>query len=270
MIVFILPIAAVFTVFFVLPLGLVVLASLFDPSLTGSNYQELWTSMLYLRVLRSTLEISGLSTIATLLIAYPVAYHLYKQPPRRRTLLMTLVLLPFWTSILVKSFAFTVLLGQDGIINNIARALFGTETGFKLLFNRPGVIVGMAHYLLPFMIFAILTSLMAQNPDLRRAAEVMGAGRVKIFRSITLPLSMPGVVAGCLICLVLSLGMFVTPALLGGPKDMMLANLVEIHVRQTLDWGLAAALTVFLIVMTAALSAIVSRVRGGGGMGMHG
>lgn len=264
MVAFILPLTAFFSVFFLLPLGLVVLASLFDPGLTGSNYLELFTSPLYLRVLRSTLEISGLSTIATLLLAYPVAYHLYKQPPRRRTLLMTLVLLPFWTSILVKSFAFTVLLGEDGIINDVARALFGPDAGLKLLFNRPGVIFGMAHYLLPFMVFAILTSLMAQNPDLRRAAEVMGAGRVKIFRSITLPLSMPGVVAGCLLCVVLSLGMFVTPALLGGPKDMMLANLVEMHVRQTLDWGLAAALTVLLIVMTALLSVAISRVRGGG------
>lgn len=269
MIVFVLPIAVLFIIFFLMPLGLVVLASVFDPVLTGSNYQELFTSLLYLRILRSTLEISSLSTIATLLIAYPVAYHLYKQPPRRRALLMTLVLLPFWTSILVKSFAFTVLLGQDGIINTVARALFGPETGFKLLFNRPGVIIGMAHYLLPFMIFAILTSLMAQNPDLRRAAEVMGAGRLKIFRSITLPLSLPGVAAGCLICVVLSLGMFVTPALLGGPKDMMLANLVEMHIRQTLDWGLAAALTVLLVIMTAVLGTLISRVRGGG-VGAHG
>lgn len=264
MFVFVTPIVVFFTIFFVLPLGLVVLASLFDPVLTGSNYAELFTSGLYLRVLRSTLEISGLSTLVTLLIGYPVAYHLFKQPPRRRTLLMTLVLLPFWTSILVKSFAFTVLLGQEGIINNVARALFGPDMALKLLFNRPGVVIGMAHYLLPFMIFAILTSLLAQNPDLRRAAEVMGAGRARIFRGVTLPLSMPGVIAGCLISVVLSLGMFVTPALLGGSKDMMLANLVEMHVRQTLDWGLAAALTVLLIILTAILSALISRVRGGG------
>lgn len=264
MFVFVIPIVVFFTIFFVLPLGLVVLASFFDPVLTGSNYAELFTSGLYLRVLRSTLEISGLSTLVTLLIAYPVAYHLFKQPPRRRTLLMTLVLLPFWTSILVKSFAFTVLLGEEGIINNVARALFGPDTALKMLFNRPGVVIGMAHYLLPFMIFAILTSLLAQNPDLRRAAEVMGAGRARIFRSVTLPLSTPGVIAGCLISVVLSLGMFVTPALLGGPKDMMLANLVEMHVRQTLDWGLAAALTVLLIILTALLSALISRVRGGG------
>lgn len=269
MIAFILPVVALFSIFFVLPLGMVVLASLFDPAFTASNYVELFTSPLYRRVLRSTLEISGLSTIATLLVAYPVAYHLYKQPRRRRTLLMTLVLLPFWTSILVKSFAFTVLLGEDGIVNSLARVLFGPEIGMKLLFNRPGVIIGMAHYLVPFMVFAILTSLMAQNADLKRAAGVMGAGRVRIFRTITLPLSMPGVIAGCLICVVLSLGMFVTPALLGGSRDMMLANLVEMHVRQTLDWGLAAALTVLLIIMTAVLSAVISRVRGGG-MSSHG
>jgi ABC-type spermidine/putrescine transport system permease subunit I len=250
-------IKAIIAIFFVLPLGLVVAASFFDPAFTWLHYQDLLTSALYRRVLRSTLEISGLSTVVTLLIAYPVAYHLNKQPPRRRTLLMTLVLLPFWTSILVKSFAFTVLLGQEGIVNNVARALLGPDAGFKLLFNRPGVVIGMAHYLVPFMIFAILTSLLAQNPDLRRAAQVMGASRTRIFLKVTLPLSMPGVMAGCLISMVLSLGMFVTPALLGGPKDMMLANLVEMHVRQTLDWGLAAALTVLLVIMTAVLSAVI-------------
>jgi ABC-type spermidine/putrescine transport system permease subunit I len=264
MIVFVIPILVFFTVFFLFPLGLVITASFFDPAFTGAKYQELFTTSLYLRVLISTLEISGLSTLVTLLIAYPIAYHLSKQSRRRRTLLLTLVLLPFWTSILVKSFAFTVLLGENGILNNVVRAIVGPDGGLKLLFNRPGVIIGMAHYLVPFMIFAILTSLLAQNPDLRRAAEVMGASRVRIFRSITLPLSLPGVIAGCLICIVLSLGMFVTPALLGGPKDMMLANLVEMHVRQTLDWGLAAALSVLLILLTAALSAVISRVRGGG------
>ena len=109
---------------------------------------------------------------------------------------MILVLLPFWTSILVKSFAFTVLLGQDGLLNTLLTALFGPGARIKLLFNRPAVLIGMTHYLVPFAVFSILASLLAQNPELRRAAEIMGAGRWRIFSTITLPLSLPGVLAG--------------------------------------------------------------------------
>ena len=133
----------------------------------------------------------------------------------------------------------------------------------KLLFNRPGVIIGMTHFLLPFMVFTILASLVTQNPDLRRAAEIMGAGRVRIFWNVTLPLSMPGVLAGVLFCMILSLGMFVTPALLGGRTDLMISNLVDFHVRETLNWNVAAAVSMCLILLTAVFTIMLARIRGG-------
>jgi mannopine transport system permease protein len=135
-----------------------------------------------------------------------------------------------------------------------------------MVFNRVGAILGMINYLLPFMILSILSSLLAQDTNLGRAAEVMGASRFTVFRRITLPLSMPGVLAGVLINFTLSIGMYITPALLGGRQDMMVANLIDFYTRQTLDWPLASAISVVLLAISGVLVAMLGRVRGGGGM----
>jgi len=255
------------TALFLAPLVIVFYTSVTgDSGFTAAHYLELVSRPLYGRVMATTLEISVGATLLTLLIGYPVAYHLAMQKPRRRAVLIVFVLLPFWTSILVKSFAFTVLLGTNGIVNAFLRDALGVG-GLKLLFNRPGVVIGMTHYLLPFMILTLLTSLVTQDPVYRRAAEIMGAGPWRIFRTVTFPLSVPGVVAGALLCLILSLGMFVTPALLGGRGDIMVSNLVDFHVRQTLDWGAASALSVVLIVLTAIFILLLARVRGGQSLG---
>jgi len=125
------------------------------------------------------------------------------------------------------------------------------------------VMIGLTHYLVPFMVFAILPSLLSQPPELRRAAELMGAGSMRIFCAITLPLSLPGVMAGLLLCFILSLGTFVTPALLGGRTDLMIANLIDFNIHETLDWNLGAALAIVLAVITAICALVLGRVRGG-------
>lgn len=234
-----------------------------DGDLTLSGYRELIGSRLFLRVLGTSVEISGMATLFTLLVAYPIAYHLSKQPPRRRALLLILVMLPFWTSILVKSFAFTVILGQNGIVNRILIDVFGWESGLKLLYNRIGVLIGLAHNFVPFVVFPLLASLLAQNPALPRAAAVMGAGPIRIFCRITLPLSMPGIFAGCFLTFILSLGFFITPALLGGRSDVMLANLVDFYTRETLNWTLASAMSIVLLMLSAMLIVVLSRSPGG-------
>lgn len=263
MAVFLAPAIAFLCISFLVPLVVLVTTSFGEPLWTLKNYAELVSRPLYLVVFRNTLEISLLSTAFTLLAGYPIAYHLARQSQRRRALLIILVLLPFWTSILVKSFAFTVLLGQNGIINTFLAAALGEQARLPLLFNRAGVIIGMAHFLMPFMVFTVLASLLNQNPDLRQAAEIMGSGRIRIFCRITLPLSMPGVLAGVLLCMILSMGMFITPALLGGRGDIMISNLVDFHVRETLEWNVAAALAMCLIGITAILTFMLSRVKGG-------
>ena len=211
----------------------------------------------------NTIEISLMATVVTLLFAYPLAYYLAKQPPRRRAYLMVFVLLPFWTSVLVKSFAFMVVLGENGFINQGLRAIIGGDLPIKLLFNRTGVMIGMTHYFIPFMVFPILTSLLAQSPDLPKAAQLMGSGAMRIFFKITLPLSMPGVMAGSLLTFILSLGFFITPSLMGGRKDMMMANLVDFYMRETLNWPVAAAIACLLLLLSLAFIGLLTRIPGG-------
>ncbi|KLU20367.1 spermidine/putrescine ABC transporter permease [Caballeronia mineralivorans PML1(12)] len=246
--------------FFVLfvPLAYVVYTSFWiagGPSL--SAYQRLLGSELFLRTLWSTFEISITASVASLLLGYPIAMHLAKQTPRKRAIYMVLVLVPFWTSILVKSYAFTILLGRDGLVNKLLSAAFHTQVQLPMLFNRFGVMVGMTNYLIPFIVFPVLASLLSIDKSLYRASEIMGAKPPRIFFRITLPLSLPGVAAATLSTTVMSMGFFVIPALLGGRKDAMMSNLVDFYTRETMDWNIASAIGVILlaIVTLAAMAA---------------
>ena len=250
---------------FLYPIVIVIAQSVhtLDGEFTWAGYRELSKSRLFSKVLGTTFEISFLATLVTVFLAYPIAYHLAKAPPRRRAFLLVLVLLPFWTSILVKSFAFTVVLGTDGLVNQAIRAVFGAEQGMKMLFNRVGVMIGLAHFFIPFMVFPILTSLLAISSDLPKAAQIMGSGPVRIFFKVTLPLSMPGVIAGSLLTFILALGFFITPRLLGGRHDVMMANLVDLYTRETLNWTLASSISVVLLLISLVLIFLLTRVPGG-------
>ncbi|RUY36329.1 ABC transporter permease, partial [Mesorhizobium sp. M7A.F.Ca.US.001.04.1.1] len=151
-----------------------------------SGYAKVFSTALFAQVAYTTLEISVSATIFSFLLAYPVAYFLSRQPPAARAAWMILILVPFWTSSLVKSFAFTIILGQSGAINQFI-AQFGLGP-WPMLFNRFGVLVGMSHFLVPFMVFPILSNLLAQPPELGRAAEIMGSGKLRIFWKVTFPL----------------------------------------------------------------------------------
>ena len=256
------PLTIVMLLVFVYPLITTAWTSVHPGGFSVQAYIDLAGSTLFFKVLRSTFEISISGTLVSLVIGFPVAMHLAAQTPRRRSGYLILVMLPFWTSILVKSFAFTVILGDHGIVNNILRALFGPVAVLPLLFNRTGVVIGSVHWLLPFMVFPILVNLLAQGSDLHYAARVMGAGRTRTFFRITLPLSIPGVLAGCVITLVLSLGSFVTPALLGGRRDLMMASLVDFYTRVSLDWASASAIAVLLLAITGGLILLLTRLPG--------
>ena len=262
---FVAPAMAFITIILVYPVWGVIQQSFLseDGEYTVAGYQDLETSVLFHKVLWNTFEIGFMATAITLLLAYPVAYHLAKQPPRRRAFLMVLVLLPFWTSILVKSFAFLVVLGRHGIVNEGLRFIPGFEDGLAMMFNRTGVMIGLTHFFIPFMVFPILTSLLAQNPDLAKAAQIMGSGPVRIFFRITLPLSMPGVIAGCLLVFILCLGFFITPELMGGAKDMMIANIIDFYVREVLNWTFASSIAVVLLILSAVFIFMLSLVPGG-------
>ncbi|SEL89146.1 putative spermidine/putrescine transport system permease protein [Bosea lupini] len=258
------PAALFMALLFALPLFSVLHQSLQQENgggLTIQAYAKIFTTPLFLRVAYTTLEVSISATVFSLLLAYPIAYFLAKQSPRRRALYMILVLVPFWTSSLVKSFSFMVLLGQSGIINQMLGA-FGIAP-VKMLFNRFGVMVGMSHFLIPFFVFPILTSLRSQPLELAKAAAIMGAGKLRIFLRVTLPLSLPGVMAGALLVFILSLGFYIIPALLGGRQDMMFANLVDFYTREALNWPMASAVAVLLVAAAALAAMLLSKVRGG-------
>ncbi len=258
------PVALLLLAMFAYPLGVVAWTSLHDAAAGGLSlgaYRKLADSTLFYRVLGNTLQIGLSSTVVALVLGYVIALHLARLEPRRRTFYLVMVMLPFWTSILVKSYAFAIVLGEQGLINRTLVAVFGDAARTELIYNRVGVVIGMANFLLPFIVFPVLASLLAQNRSLHRVAEIMGAGPVRVFWSVTFPLSLPGIVAGALMAMTLSMGMYITPALLGGRKDMMMANLVDFYTRQTLDWALASAIAMVLLVLSSVLIALLLKVR---------
>ena len=264
------PFAIFVGVVFLLPLLLVIYFSLgpsdfaFQTPLTLASYEEFFFgSRIYLRALWTTIEISALAAAIVLIVGYPVAYYLAKQPPRKRLLISLILLMTFYTSILVKAFAFTAILGFNGILNTAIAAMFGEAAKVPMLFNRVGTMIGIIEHYLPYMVFPILTSLLAQDPDLHKAAEIMGAGRTRIFWRVTFPLSMPGVLAGVLLVVLLTVGQFIVPALLGGPTDMMMANLVDFHIKDSFNWAMASAISVILLVLSSVFILGLARVRGG-------
>jgi ABC-type spermidine/putrescine transport system permease subunit I len=261
---FLAPICALMGFGLLVPLGFIAYASLSGPALSLDAYGALLDSTLFRRVTATTLEIAAAATILSLVLGYPVALHLSRLSRRWRPLFLVLVLLPFWTSVLVKSYSFIVVLGEEGLVNTTLYALGLPKAA--LIFNRIGVLVGMTNYLVPFVVFPVLANLLAQDPLLRRAASVMGASDLRIFWRITFPLSLPGVVAGGIMSFVISLGFFVTPALLGGRRDMMLANLIDFYTRETLDWPAASAIAMLLLASTGLLLAVLGRVRGKAGL----
>jgi putative spermidine/putrescine transport system permease protein/mannopine transport system permease protein len=236
------------------PLLFILYTSFGGAAFSLDSFRALMESRLFMRSLYTTVEISLLASLISLGLGYVVALHLARQPPRRRVVWMVFVLLPFWTSILVKSYAFTVILGREGLINLTLSWLTGTQVAIPMILNRVGVMIGMTNYLTPFIVFPVLASLLAIDPALYRAADIMGARPTRVFFTITLPLSLPGVIAGVSSVAVMSLGFFVIPALLGGRQDVMLANLVDFYTRETLDWNMAAAIGVLLLAMVVLIS----------------
>lgn len=237
---------------FAIPLVQTVWQSVSDAdtgAFTVAAYAKLLTPLVG-RIALNTLKVVFLTTAVSVLLAYPLAFYLSLLPKRRRATYMIFIIIPFWTSVMVKSFAFTVILGQSGLINLALRAV-GLPPA-KLVFNDIGVIVGMCHHFVPFMVFPILANLVNQPPGLSAAAAVLGAGKWRTFVRVTLPLSLPGVAAGVLLCMTLSLGFYIVPALLGGRGDMMLANLVDFYARELVEWPTASALSVLLTLLAIA------------------
>lgn len=253
--IFMSPAVLVATLIILPPLLYVLYTSVDGSALSLAAYGQVLTSKLFRQTLGTTLIVAGLSSLLSLLLGFVVALHLARQPTRRRAFLTVLVLLPFWTSILVKCFAFTVILGREGIINGVLSWILGTKIQLQLVHNMVGLLVGMTNFLIPLVVLPVLASLLAIDNAIYRAAAIMGAKPARIFWTVTLPMSLPGLLAGLLSIFVMSLGAFMVPALLGGPQDQMLSSLVAFYNREVLDWQKASAISMVLLCMVFVFAA---------------
>jgi len=218
---------------------------------------------IYLDVLARTLAIAGTVTIACLLLGFPVAVLLATASERVADVVLILVMLPFWTSLLVRTTAWIVLLQKEGLVNDALLFLGIVGEPISMIFNRTGVIVAMTHVLLPFMILPLYGILRGIPPGYMRAAASLGARPLTAFRRVYLPLAAPGIAAGSLMVFILSVGYYVTPALVGGPADQMLSAFVANYTTTTGNWGLAAALGLLLLAVTVALYLVAQRLSRG-------
>jgi len=225
-------------------------------------YGRFLESSVYLGVLLRTFRISLVVTALCLVMAYPVSYVLSRAGSLTLRVVMVFVLLPLWTSILVRTYAWMVLLQANGLLNNLLRRLHVIDEPLRLMYNEAGVVIGMAQVLLPFAILPVFASLRNIDPRLHAAARVMGAGPWRRFRSVTLPLSLPGVAAAGLLVFVQALGFFIIPALLGGSRVITLAMVIETQVVDLLDWSLASSMAMVLLVVTVVLVVGFDRLLG--------
>lgn len=231
-------------------------------SLTAENYARIFQSELYLGTFVVTFQISVTVTLLCALLGYPLCYWMARLPPGRAAICMVFVLVPFWTSVLVRTYAWLVLLQRNGLVNQALQALGLVDEPLQLAHNLTGSIIGMVHIMLPFMVLPLYASMKAIDQDAVRAAVGLGATPARAFRDVFFPMSLPGLFAGVVLVFVLSLGFFVTPALLGGGRVQMLAQRIESTITIYSNWGAASALGVVLLAATLALVWVLHRVFG--------
>ncbi|MGI9334121.1 MAG: ABC transporter permease subunit [Gammaproteobacteria bacterium] len=256
------PLVALLFVAFVWPISSIVGTSFVDGGFTLEFYARALASSVYRQVFVNTLLIAGLVTIGTLVISYPFAYVMATTPPAIVKILAFVVLLPFWTSALVRTTAWIIVLQRNGILNSLLTSSGLTDQPVAFLYNLQGVLVGMIHVLMPFMVFPLYAAFRAIEGSLVEAAEGLGAGALRIFIRIIAPLSAPGVAAGTLIVFMSAIGYYITPSLMGGPRQTMIAQMISYHMMERLDWGMASALALILLVATIVIFAIFQRLFG--------
>jgi ABC-type spermidine/putrescine transport system permease subunit I len=210
-------------------------------------YRHALSDPLYVKVIGVTFSIALATTAICLILGYPVAYLLSTSGTMMKAIGFVCVLLPFWTSLLVRTYAWIALLGRNGVINRLLIEWGVISDPLPLLYNFGGVLVGTVHVLLPYMVFPIYAAMVRINRDILLAAEGLGADSASIFWRVYLPLTLPGLFAGCALVFILSLSAFVTPALLGGGRVIMIANIIQTEVSQFLNWPFASALSAIML-----------------------
>ncbi|MFK0333966.1 ABC transporter permease [Rhizobium sp. NPDC090275] len=242
--------------FFVVPVLMLLMRSVLEPAPGLQNYRELLGSTTYLRVFLNTFTVAGLVTAVAVTIGFPVAWLLAIMPDRWSRLVMAIIVLSMWTNLLARTYAWMVLLQRTGVVNKMLMSLGVIDTPLALVNNLVGVTIGMTYIMLPFVILPLIGILKSIDPAILRAAALCGANKRQCFTRVLLPLSLPGIASGALMVFVMSLGYYVTPALLGGTSNMMLAELVAQFVQSLVNWGMGGAAALVLLLVTLALYAV--------------
>lgn len=242
-----------------LPLASVLWISVTEPHPGLANYAQLFTSAPIARVLLTTARICVVTTAATLVLAYLVAYAMTQSGGRTQRVMLVCVLLPLWVSVLVRSFAWVALLRREGLVNQGLTALGVIDHPLPLMWNEFGVCVGMIHYMLPYGILPLAAQMRTIPPSLTAAARGLGASRAEAFRRVFLPLSLPGIVGAGVLVFIFSLGFYVTPVLLGGGRVLMVAEYIALQIQELLRWGTGTMLAATLIAVIFALLALLSQ-----------
>lgn len=224
------------------------------------HYLRMLSQPSYERAFRATFEISFTTTAICILLGYPLAYVLSQLSRRAANICMIAVMLPFWTSLLVRTYAWLVLLQRQGIINTWGIKLGLWDAPLALVHNLNGTLIGMVHIMLPFLVLPVYASMRAIDPDYLKAAANLGASPTRSFWLVFLPLSLPGLLAGALIVFILCLGFYVTPAVLGGGKITMVANRIATDIELFFNWGAASSLGVVLFILTVMILYVASRL----------
>lgn len=221
-----------------------------------------------LNIMASSLKMAVLTTLITLAVGYPFAYAMAKRPAKQRNLILLLVIVPFWTSALLRTYGWMLFLRTNGILNTVLLNLKLVSEPVKFLYNNGAVLFGMAYSFLPFMILPLYSAIEKLNPSLVEASRDLGAGRAKAFLTVTLPMTLPGVVSGCMLVFVPSVGLFFISDLMGGGVSMVLGNLISHYLQAGRDWPLGAALSMVMVVLTFLTMSVYRRFAGNDSLGV--
>lgn len=263
------PVTFWLVLFFVFPLLFILLISFATRGLYGGveytftieNYTRFFDP-LYLKILWDSIVIAGFTTLICLVFGYPFAYIIAKSPKKYRNLLLMLVIVPFWTNSLVRTYAWIVLLRTEGVINMFLLKIGIISEPLAMLYNHGAVMVGLTYTLFPFMVLPLYASIEQLDKSYLEAASDLGAKPRQAFTKITLPLTMPGIVAGCLLTFIPTLGLFFIPDMMGGSKSLLIGNLIKNQFLTARDWPFGSAASMILMVLTLIFILIYLRVGG--------
>ena len=253
------PFFLVVVAFYLGPLANILWLSVTDPEPGLGNYGKLVESDALARILWTTFRTCAITTLFSVSIGYCLAYAMVHAHQKNQNIMLTLLLISFWISVLVRTFAWLMLLGHNGLVNNGMEAIGLIDRPVRFMRNELGVLIGMVHYMVPYAVLPLMANMQTLDPRVMAASRNLGASGTQTFRRIYLPLTIPGIVASSLLVFILSLGFYVTPAILGGGKVLMVAEYISVQLLVTLQWGTAAMLGTLMLIGVLGLLWVMSR-----------